>query len=273
MACRAIDMINVMVSWVGKKESDGSHKSIIDLYNSHKPLARGYKVKYTDSWCDATVSAAAIKCNAVDIIGTECGCEQHVKIFKKKGIWIEDGTITPRQGDIILYNWDKATQPNDGYSDHIGLVTYVSGSTITCIEGNKSNAVGYRTLQVGNGNIRGYARPRYISGPVISVPEVKPPAATGSGNVLTAKSKTKFLVSGTGTPNKTCKFMGTCTADVLNVRTWAGTNNPTLKSVPSIKYGKSVEVMDAILSNDGGTWYYIRINGKTYGFVSARYIA
>ena len=84
-----------------------------------------------------------------------------MKIFKQKGIWIEDGAITPQPGDIILFNWDDNTQPNDGYSDHIGFVESVSGRTITTIEGNKSQAVGRRTLTVGAGNIRGYARPKY----------------------------------------------------------------------------------------------------------------
>lgn len=51
--------------------------------------------------------------------------EQHVKLFKKAGIWIEDGTITPEKGDIVVFNWDDATQPNDGYSDHIGVVRSV----------------------------------------------------------------------------------------------------------------------------------------------------
>lgn len=157
----AQDVLNVMRSWIGYSEANGKFKQIIDLYNSHKPLARGYAVKYTDEWCDTTVSAAGIKAGAVDLIGTECGCEEHVKIFKQKGIWIEDGAITPQPGDIILFNWDDNTQPNDGYSDHIGFVESVSGRTITTIEGNKSQAVGRRTLTVGAGNIRGYARPKY----------------------------------------------------------------------------------------------------------------
>ena len=61
-------------SWIGKKESDGSFKSIIDTYNAHKPLARGYAVKYTDEWCATFVSAVAIKCGYTDIIPTECSC-------------------------------------------------------------------------------------------------------------------------------------------------------------------------------------------------------
>lgn len=39
--------VNAAVSYLGCKESNGSHKKIIDLYNSHKPLARNYAVKYT----------------------------------------------------------------------------------------------------------------------------------------------------------------------------------------------------------------------------------
>lgn len=170
MGVTAQDVLNVMRSWIGFSEANGKFKQIIDLYNSHKPLARGYAVKYTDEWCDTTVSAAAIKAGAVDLIGTECGCEKHVDIFKAKGIWIEDGTITPQPGDIILYNWDDGTQPNDGYSDHIGYVESVSGNTITTIEGNKGEAVGRRTLTVGAGNIRGYARPKYGAGSGATAP-------------------------------------------------------------------------------------------------------
>lgn len=164
MGKTAQDVLNVMRSWIGFSESNGKFKQIIDLYNSVKPLPRGYAVKYTDEWCDTCVSAAGIKAGCSDLIGRECGCEQHVKIFKSLGIWIEDGTITPKPGDIILYNWDDATQPNDGYSDHIGYVESVSGRTITVIEGNKNEAVGRRSIPVGWGYIRGYARPKYASG-------------------------------------------------------------------------------------------------------------
>ena len=164
MGVTAQNVLDVMRSWIGYSEANGKFKQIIDLYNSHKPLARGYAVKYTDEWCDTCVSAAGIKANAVDLIGTECGCEEHVKIFKNKGIWIEDGTITPQPGDIIVYNWDDATQPNDGYSDHIGYVESVSGGVITAIEGNKGEAVARRQIPVGWGYIRGFAKPKYASG-------------------------------------------------------------------------------------------------------------
>lgn len=158
---KADDIIKVMQGWIGYSEVNGKHKQIIDIYNNHKPLAQGYKVKYTDEWCDTTVSAAAIKAGVVDLIGTECGVERHIQIFKNKGIWQEDGRIKPIPGDIIVYNWDDTTQPNDGWADHIGIVEKVEGNKITVIEGNIKQAVGRRTVTVGQGFIRGYAQPKY----------------------------------------------------------------------------------------------------------------
>lgn len=165
------DALNLLRSWIGRNEYDGTHKYIIDIYNSYKPWARGYKVQYNDQWCDTTISALFIALNAVDLIGgTECGVEEHVKLFKKAGIWIEDGTITPKPGDIIVFNWGDTTQPNDGYADHIGMVESVSGGMITTIEGNYKDSVARRKIAVGNGYIRGYARPKYGTSIVTNQP-------------------------------------------------------------------------------------------------------
>ena len=151
----------------------GNHAHILSVYNNHKPLAQGYRVKATDNWCDTFVSFVGIESGAVGLIGTECGVERHTRIFKSKGIWIEDGRITPRVGDIIVYNWDDRTQPNDGFADHIGFVEKVSGRTITTIEGNKGNMVARRVISVGAGQIRGYARPKYSGSAPVSKPATK----------------------------------------------------------------------------------------------------
>ena len=165
----AKQIIDTMANWVGLKRSDKSHKVIIDTYNSyiktHPGAGSGYLVKYTDPYCDTTVSAAFVKNNAVDLIGgIECGCERHIALFKKKGIWEENGRVIPEPGWLILYNWDDSTQPNDGGADHIGIVESVNKSkkTITLIEGNLGDGVvGRRTISIGWGYIRGYAKPKY----------------------------------------------------------------------------------------------------------------
>lgn len=158
----ASEVVKQARAWVGKKESDGSHKEIIDVYNSHKPLARGYAVKYTDAWCSTFVSAVAIKLGYTDIMPTECGCEKHIQLFKDIGEWVEDENRVPNPGDIIFYDWeDNGVGDNKGNADHIGIVEKVSGSTITVIEGNLNDAVGRRNIAVNGKYIRGYAVPKY----------------------------------------------------------------------------------------------------------------
>ena len=158
----AKEVVRQAQAWLGKKESDGSHKEIIDVYNSHKPLARGYAVKYTDAWCSTFVSAVAVKLGYTNIIPTECGCEKHIQLFKNIGAWVEDENRTPKAGDIIFYDWeDNGSGDNKGSSDHVGIVEKVEGNTITVIEGNINNAVGRRNIQVNGRYIRGYGVPKY----------------------------------------------------------------------------------------------------------------
>lgn len=148
--------------WIGRNEADGTHKGIIDVYNGHTPIARGYKVKYTDAWCATFVSAVAIRCGLTEIIPTECGCGQMIELFRALGEWQESDSRTPAPGDVIFYDWDD-TGAGDctGWPDHVGFVESVSGGKITVIEGNKNNAVGRRVLAVDGRYIRGYGVPRY----------------------------------------------------------------------------------------------------------------
>ena len=155
-------------SWIGCKESDGSHKQIIDVYNSHKPLARGYKMTYANDWCAAFVTACAIKCGATDIIPKECSCSKMIELFKGLGSWEENDTHVPSPADIVFYDWqDNGVGDNKNGPDHVGIVEKVVGSTITVIDGNNSNGecVNRRTLQVNGKYIRGYGVPKYDSEP------------------------------------------------------------------------------------------------------------
>ena len=52
-------VVNLVNSWVGKNEADGSYKSIIDLYNSKAPFPRNTKMQYGWAWCACTWSALA----------------------------------------------------------------------------------------------------------------------------------------------------------------------------------------------------------------------
>lgn len=161
--------------WVGRKESNGGHKGIIDIYNGHKPLARGYTVKYTDEWCATFVSAVSIATGNTAIIPTECGCGKMIDLFKKLGSWVEDDTYKPQAGDVIFYDWeDNGKGDNKGTPNHVGIVEKVVNNSITVIEGNYKQAVKRRTLKVNGKYIRGYGVPKYPNAAInIEMPLLK----------------------------------------------------------------------------------------------------
>lgn len=160
-------VVEIAKGYVGVKEGTAAHRKIVDLYNSHKPLARGYPLKYTDAWCSGFASAVAIQADLTDIIPTEVGCGKHIALFQKIGRWVENDAYVPEPGDYIFYDWDDGsnykTTDNTAAPDHVGIVCEVSGGKITVVEGNKNNAVGFRTLDVNGRYIRGFGVPDYAA--------------------------------------------------------------------------------------------------------------
>lgn len=149
-------------AWVGAITGDAKHREILDTYNNHRPLARGYKIKPTDAWCATFVSACAIKSGNADVVPLEVSCPQMVSLAQQRGIWEESDDFCPDVGDIILYDWDDSGNgDNKGTPDHVGIVSAVIGDTLEIIEGNMSNKVGYRRLSINGRNIRGYITPKY----------------------------------------------------------------------------------------------------------------
>lgn len=158
-------MIEQAQAWVGRNEADGSFKSIIDTYNSHTPLARGYELKYTDEWCAGFVSAVAIATGNTDNVPLEVSCPRMIQIAQNMGIWQENDGYVPSPADIILYDWDdNGNGDNTANPDHVGIVESVSDGVITVIEGNMSEKVGRRSLDVDGRYIRGFITPEYKAG-------------------------------------------------------------------------------------------------------------
>lgn len=156
--------VDGIIEWVGMDRAKGTHKPIIDLYNSQKPLPRGYKVTYKDAYCATTTSAGAIKAGLQDIIPIECSCSKVIEIAKKMGIWEENDAYVPSMGDLILYDWDDDGKGDDtGAPEHIGAVVSVTNKIINVVEGNKGGKVGYRELAVNGKYIRGFVKPNYAS--------------------------------------------------------------------------------------------------------------
>lgn len=156
---------NTINAWLGATEGSAGHKEILKIYNEQNPLPVGYKMKDTDAWCAATVSATWLKVGIAQYITTECGCGRFRDNAKKLGIWVENDAYKPKIGDAIIYYWsDNGVGDCQTGADHIGIVTSVNGNSFTVTEGNTDNGiVGKRTMQVNGRYIRGFIAPDYAT--------------------------------------------------------------------------------------------------------------
>ncbi len=180
------EVVKYAKAWLGYSEKSGKHKQIIDVYNSVRPLPRGYKMKYNDHWCAAYVSAVAIKAGTTPIMHRECSCNEMLKLYKGSKDWVENDAYVPAHGDIIFYDWGDGKNyrgDNRGSSEHVGIVTSVSADNIsTVIEGNKRDTVGYRTIKVNGRYIRGYGTPKYDAASGVTF--VKQPSGNSKGAIM-----------------------------------------------------------------------------------------
>ena len=157
-------VVNIMRAWLGARKGDPRHKTIIDTYNSIKPLPRAHKVSYSEPWCAATVSAAFHKAGYDIIFPSECSCNQMIAKAKNMLIWEERDDYIPKPGDCIMYDWDDTgSGDNKGVAEHVGMVETVSGGKITVIEGNKGSKseVARRVIAVNGKYIRGFVLPAF----------------------------------------------------------------------------------------------------------------
>lgn len=158
-------VVDLIRSWEGKNESDGSFKSIIDVYNSYTgTFPRGVKMKYEWAWCACTWSALPIKLKYTDIMPIEISCEYLINNAKSMGCWQENDAYVGKPGDAVLYDWDDTGKGDaTGWADHVGTIieTYEDQGYFVVMEGNYSNSVKKRTLSINGKYIRGFITPKY----------------------------------------------------------------------------------------------------------------
>ena len=117
------------------------------------------------AWCACFVSWCANECGYIDagVIPKFAGCVWGVEWFQDRGQWA-DGTATPVPGMIIFFDWDSPdgeSGPQDGLSDHVGIVQKVEDGYVYTIEGNTSDSCAQRRYRIGYYEILGYGIPAY----------------------------------------------------------------------------------------------------------------
>lgn len=163
-------VVNLANSWIGRKESDGSYKYIIDIYNSYAgSFPRGVKMQYGWAWCACTWSAIAIYLGYTKIMPIEISVGYLVEAAKRMGCWQENDSYIPSAGDAVIYDWDDSGKgDNTNWPDHIGIVVEVNANAgyFVVVEGNYNGAVKKRTMSINGKFIRGFVVPKYTDNAV-----------------------------------------------------------------------------------------------------------
>ena len=177
-------------SWLGCRETDGSHRPIVDRYNAIRPLPGGHVLGYQEPWCAAFVSAVGAACGLERVLLPHCGCEAMIGLYRAAGRWEEADEAVPAPGDLLFYDWeDEGRGDCRGTADHVGIVLSVTGNLLQVIEGNKSDAVGLRSLPLDSRFIRGYAKPDYASLAEAAARPAPTPAASAPAPTPAAQSR------------------------------------------------------------------------------------
>lgn len=195
-------VVDLVKSWEGLKESNGSFKKIIDIYNTlpTSKLPRKTKMLYSWEWCACTWSALAVKLDYLAIMPIEISCYYIIERAKEMGVWKESDSYVPKPGDAILYDWgDSGSGDNKGSADHIGTVieVYESAGYMVVMEGNYGEAVKKRTISLNGRYIRGFITPKYTDNTVSA------PKQEAGKSVDTVAREVIAGKWGTGTARKT----------------------------------------------------------------------
>lgn len=253
-------VVDIMNGWMGATKGSTLHLDIINIYNSHKPLARGYTMKVSDAYCAATVSAAFIKAGIADYTGTECGVGKFIDIAKEKGTWVENDAYIPKLGDVIVYDWDdNGVGDNTGSGDHIGIVSKVSGDSFVATEGNMSGGkVGTRPMKVNGRYIRGFIAPDYaaIASKMAGTTAAQASAGGGTASSSCASVDTVYTVVAGDTLSKIAAKYGT-TYQVLAA--YNGISNPNV-----IQASQKIKIPGTSTGIQKGSKVRVNSGAKTY---------
>lgn len=129
-----------------------------------QPYWSWYGFGHRVEWCACFVSWCANECGYIDtgVIPKYAGCCNGVDWFRERGQWA-DNNIEPVPGMIIFFDWDNkgSSGPQDGLSDHTGIVERVESGIVYTVEGNSGDSCRENHYSVGYYEILGYGIPAY----------------------------------------------------------------------------------------------------------------
>lgn len=170
-------------------------------------------------------------------------CQSVTRHAKQKGTWHS----TPKKGALIIFR----------NGSHIGSVNSYDTTYVYTNEGNTSSTPGV----VANGGACRNKKYKLTDSAIDGYVWIDYGTTEDQKSTETAVQLSKVP-----------KWVGMVNTAELNVRSWPGKENPTIKKYPYLAQNNLIDVCDTIKAADGSTWYYVRIVNKYYGFVAAHYI-
>lgn len=90
-------------------------------------------------------------------------CSDGVAWYQAKGAWIEGTSVNATNaeeiiypGMIVFFDWADHAGRRDGVSDHVGIVTGVSGGIVYTVEGNNGDAVRESSYSIESESVVGF---------------------------------------------------------------------------------------------------------------------
>lgn len=146
----AAGLIQVAAAEIGYREQSGNRSKYGAWYGLDG-----------QPWCMMFISWCADQAGlGHDIIPKLAYCPYAVEWFALRGQFHTAGATQPYPGDLVFFDSNQ-----NGVADHVGLAESVSEDTLTCIEGNRGDAVSRVVYRLDAADILGYGRPAYAAAP------------------------------------------------------------------------------------------------------------
>ena len=195
------DIVNIAKSQVGYQEGSSSSQLAGTTYGGSNYTEYGRWYGMQDMWCAMFVSwCANVAGVSTSIVPSHSYTPTGLNWFRNKGqaysrATVASGGYTPQKGDIIYFKSAR----NSNITNHVGIVTSYSGSTVYTVEGNTSSAtistnggaVAAKSYSISNTYIVYICKPSY-KGTDISTDSGS--SSSGSSSSSSSSSNPVFII-------------------------------------------------------------------------------
>ena len=164
------DLAATAAKFIGQREPTGD-----DYFIKYYNRIAGASFSMTTAWCAIFVTVCArLSGVSADVIPTYASCTLGKRWYENRGRYEKgayyDGDYQPKAGDVVFYS----SEYTQGKSTHTGIVVSSTEQCAKVIEGNKSDAVGYRTIKLKSRYLIGFGRVAEFLGGSESVKPANP---------------------------------------------------------------------------------------------------